>query len=402
MVNRVISMFRGHPNKVVDTEKSNRHWAYVIGLGMALTPIHNLWLTNLSTNSKGETLFFLPAFGTAIWLIATLWFLLDSWKKGSDWKEWLGDWRIFVPLLIIVLFMGISGLVTGKTLGGKFAPLFMGVSLFAVYVAARRLGAILFRALIPFVILGAVVAVVLGILHPGLPTSQVAGLITNYAANAGFLIFGAVVNQGKWQWVLVAIALVGVFFIGALEAAFIVTVLGITVIARRDFSRRFLTVAGIAVGLVGLWALLGYLVPLYKGNNNLNVLFNLNTPDALNNLTTDRWGVILNSLRDIRFFGHGYTLNVGTQIVGNTVHNIPLIIVYQIGPIAGLAWLLVSIFCLTGTKWKYAWIALLAMCVFDHYFWTQLYPLWWCLIGVSCTSSIKNDLIFREAKANVT
>jgi hypothetical protein len=180
---------------------------------------------------------------------------------------------------------------------------------------------------------------------------------------------------------------------------FIVGVLGITVLVRRDFSKRFLVVAGSIVLLVGLWAVFGHLVALYTGNNNLQVLQNVvsgEAPLTYNTaiaITSGRSEPIINAIRDIRFFGHGYTLSL---VSGGIVHNIPLIIVHQIGPIAGLAWLFVSVWCLVKTKWKYAWIGLLAMCCWDHYLWTQFPPYWFALIGITTTSTIKSDLIFRK------
>ena len=78
------------------------------------------------------------------------------------------------------------------------------------------------------------------------------------------------------------------------------------------------------------------------------------------------------------------------------VHNIPLIIVHQIGILAGVSWLFVSIYCTVKTKMKYLWIAVLAMCVFDHYIWTQFGALWWVLVGSSLTTEIKNDYIFKK------
>ena len=45
------------------TRKAHKWWVVVIGSGLALSPVHNHWLTKLATNQKGETLFFLPAFG---------------------------------------------------------------------------------------------------------------------------------------------------------------------------------------------------------------------------------------------------------------------------------------------------------------------------------------------------
>ncbi len=370
---------------------TNKKWALIIGIGLALFPIHNLWLTNV-TSIGGMALIHLPAFGAIIWIMAVLLFILNNWQN-LDW----GDKKIFIPLLVIVASMGLSGFINGESLGDKVYPLFIGWALFFAYVVSRSLGKDIFKMLIPFVCLGAVIAVILGILNPGVPSG---GLITNYCASAGFLIFGAVVNQGKWQWALIAVALIGLFFIGALEAVFILGVLGITVLIRRDFSTRFIIAASVLVGLIGLWALLGYLTPLYEGNQNLAILFGLFKGDStldtstLVALTTGRWEVIVREMRNISFIGHGYSLStVGGQIV----HNIPLIIVHQIGPIAGIAWLFVTVYCAIKTKWKYAWIAILAMGVFDHYIWTQFGALYWVLVGVSTSSTIKSDLIFRRA-----
>jgi hypothetical protein len=383
--------------------KSNRKWAIVIGLGLALSPIHNQWLTDLVTKD-GIVGFFLPSFGYAVWIIATLVlvFVYDNWYKNEK-NKWRFNWReidwgdriLFIPLLVIVMAMGISGVVNGEAWNEKLSPLLMGITLFTLYLAARKLGAIIFRAFIPFVIAGAIIIVVFGLLNPGESTG---GLITNYCASAGFLVFGAVVNRGRWQWALIAVALAGLFFIGALEAAFIVAVLGVVVIIRWDVNRRFLIVAGSMAFLIVLWSVLGHIAPLYMQNFNLDTLFYLVTGKvALNSytvdlLTTYRWEVIVGALRNISLIGHGYYLGTAT---GNIVHNVPVIIIHQVGPLAAIAWTFVTVYCLIKTRWKYAWVAVIAMCLFDHYIWTQLAPYWWLLVGVSTSTSIKTDRIFK-------
>jgi len=376
----------------------NKLWAIVIGVGLALSPIHNLWLTQIATNSEGVTYLFIPQLGALIWIMAALLYLTWNW----DWKSpnWgFGDKRVFIPMLVIVVAMGISG-ITATTIQSKVAPFLMGIALFAVYLTAFRLGSDIFLAIIPFVVIGVVVAIVSGIINPGISSG---GLITNYCASAGFLIFGALVNQGKWQWLLVVVALIGVFFIGALEAVFIVGVLGIAVLARRDVSRKFLIAGGVLLGLVGLWAALGYLTPLYEGNFNLLILGNLLsgkvglTFETLWGITSGRWEIWLEALQDIKLIGHGYSLSL---VGGRNVHNLPLIIMHQIGPIGAVAWSFVTVYCLIRTKWKYAWIGLIAMCVFDHYIWTQFMPYWWALVGVSLASPIKSDLIFKKGEVD--
>ena len=375
--------------------KYKRAWAVVIGSGLALSPIHNQWLTELVTD-RGEVGFFVPAFGTAIWLMGALCFVLYNWGE-LDW----GDKKLYIPLLVIVASMGVSGLFWGDSVKDKLAPMFMGFSLFAIYAVARYLGAGIFRVLGLFVIISAVIAVVCGLLNPGQPTG---GLITNYCASAGFLIFGTMVNQGKWQWVLLIVASIGLFFVGALEALFIVGVLGIVFVLRRDWNYRFVIIIGILVAMATIWAILGYIIPLYEGNRNLGMLFGLLTGDialtskSFSMLLSGRWEVIVGAMRDLNVIGHGYSLST---VGGGIIHNVPLIITHQIGPLAAVAWVFVTIYCLIRTKWKYAWVAVVAMSIFDHYLWTQFVPYWWVLIGVSTASTIKSDLIFRKNKESL-
>ncbi len=373
--------------------KANTKWALLIGLGLALFPLSNSWLTEI-TSIDGQATLFLPAIGAGIWIMGVLLFI-----NRGNWKDFsLGDRKIYIPLFIIVGSMGISGLINGETLVAKGTPLFTGIALFATYVVARKLGSDLFKMLIPFMILGSIIAVILGIIYPG---ESLGGLITNYCASAGFLIFAAMVNQGKWQWILIALALIGVFFIGALEAVFILGVLGLTVLIRRDVSKRFLIVVVGLVGLVGLWAVLGYLTPLYEGNRNIAVLMEVLSGDrsfndlAITRITSGRWKVIVERLKETTLFGYGYSVMYDIR---GTVHNLPLIISHQIGPLAAIAWSFVTVYAVIKTKWKYAWIGLMAMGVFDHYIWTQFSPFWWVLLGVSTASTIKSDKIFRRVE----
>ena len=120
--------------------------------------------------------------------------------------------------------------------------------------------------------------------------------------------------------------------------------------------------------------------------------------DGAAGLTSGRWYAIVEAVRNFSFIGHGYSLST---VGGGIVHNMPLIIMYQIGPFAALAWLFVSVYCLIKTGWKYAWVAILAMGVWDHDIWTQMAPWWWALVGVSTASGLKSDLIFRRQKETI-
>ena len=370
--------------------KANKRWAIIIGIGLALFPIHNLWLTEV-TSIGGMATLFLPAIGAVIWIMGVLLFIRNNWGD-LDW----GQKKIYIPLIVIVISMGISGFINAESLGGKFTPLLIGLTFLSAYVVSRTLGASIFKMLIPFVALGAVIAVVLGILNPGVPAG---GLITNYCASVGFLIFGALANQGKKQWALIMVALIGVFFIGALEGVFIIGIIGTVVLARRDYNKYCLIALGVLLVIIAIWALIGKLVPLYEGNDNLVALYEVITGkipinmETMNIITSNRWEVYVEAVERFNFIGYGYSLDL-TQ--GRNIHNVPLNVMDQIGILAGIAWLGLSIYCAIKTKWHYAWIAILAMGVFDHYLWTQFGPMWWVLIGVSTASTIKSDLIFKR------
>lgn len=373
-----------------------RRWrvlVIIIGLGLALVPIHNSFLTGLTT-LNGQVLFFLPTFGFLLLAIGMSLFLLWNWEQVKE--VGCGDKRVWIPLAVIVTGMGLSGFVNGGSFQSKVAPLFMGLVLFGLYVVARVVGKDIFRALAPFVIIGSVSVVVAGVLTPGQYTG---GFITNYCAAAGYLIFGALVCQGKWRYFVMWVALIGLFFVGALEALFIMGVLGCVLLIRRDFSKRLVLWASVVVLLIVAWGLLGHLAPLYQGNNNLAILYGLVTgevPVDTNGIvavTSGRWTAMVDAVRNFSLVGHGYSLST---VGGGVVHNMPLIIMHQVGPFAAIAWLFVSIFCLVKTGWKYAWVAILAMGVWDHYLWTQMAPFWWVLVGVATASGLKSDLIFKK------
>jgi len=365
----------------------------LIGVGLALAPIHNRFLTDLAT-VNGQVLFFLPSFGYVLLASGVGVFVLKYWPQVKECG--FGDKKVWMPLLVLVVGMGLSGVVNGNSFQSRLSPLVMGVVLFAVYLVARVVGKDIFRALTPFVIIGSASIIVAGIVNPGQYTG---GFITNYCAAAGYLIFGALVYQGRWRYAVMCVALVALFFVGALEAVFIVGVLVCVLVIRRDFSKRLLAWASVGLAVVVTWGILGYLGPLYEGNQNVAVLCGLLTGEVaidatgVQALTSGRWTPIVDAVQNFSLVGRGYSLST---VGGAVVHNMPLIIMHQVGPFAALSWLFVSIYCLVKTGWKYAWVAILAMGVWDHYLWTQMAPFWWVLVGVSTSSEFKSDWIFRR------
>lgn len=380
--------------------KPNRLWAIVIGAGIALSPIHNQYLTQLASNSKGETLFFLPAFGYLLLIMGAGLFLLNNWQRVRE-VGW-GDRRIVGCLFFIVLAISASGAAyTG--LEARFAPMGMGLALFALYLCGRILGRDMFLPLVVGAVVASLGVIAHQIVYPGVITG---GFVfeDNYDIVAGYVLLGAALYIHKWQWLLAGLALVAVLLTGSPEGVFALVVVGVVVLARRDWGRKMAIVLApvaiiIVVGLVS-----GYGQTLYDYTSKVatgeiaSPYGDKGTPVTVNAVEY-RLQVIGNAMTHIKPLGEGYNLTDFSRSAN--VHNVPLVIVQQLGwpgILAGLAWLWVSIWCLVKTRWKYAFVLIFTLSLWDHYVFTQLAPLWWIIAGVSTApDNIKSDLIFKDA-----
>jgi len=382
-----------------ESSKVSKWWVVVIGAGFALSPIHNLWLTDLATNSKGETLFFLPAFGYLLLMMGTGLFLLYNWDKVKE-IGW-GDKRIVVPLLIIVAAIGLSG-ITANGWQDKVAPLGMGIALFAVYLASRVLGKEVFLPLAIGAGIASLGIVIRGLVYPGQHTG---GFIFehNFDIATGYILLGVALFIHKWQWLLAGLAVIALLFSGAPEALFAMGVLGLTLLIRRDWSKRLMAIGTTTVLLIVVVFVVGWGQSLYSyvvrtvQQDPMAVYVAPSGETANVSPLTHRALVIRDALTSIKPLGEGYNL---TGFTVHTVHNVPLIIIQQLGVpgiLASVAWLWISMWCLVKTKTKYAWVLILTLSIFDHFVWSQLAPLWWMLAGVSATSAVGSDLIFRRA-----
>ncbi len=381
-----------------DVLTKDRIWAIVIGSGLALSPIHNQWLTNLATDSRGETLFFLPAFGYLLLIMGTGMFLLYNWNKIKD-IGW-GNKRLVIPLLVIVGLIGLSG-VTADSWQGKIAPLGMGLVLFATYLVSRVLGKEVFFPLAIGVSIASLGIIIYGLISPGQATG---GFVfeQNFDIATGYILMGTALFIHKWRWLLAGLAIVALLFSGAPEAMFAMGTLGVVVLIRRDWSKKLATISiAIVLSVVAIFifgwgqSLYSYTIKTIQHEPMASYPASDGGVTKMSPLTI-RGVTIKDAITDIKPLGEGYNL---TGFTVYTVHNVPLIIVQQLGwpgILAGLAWLWVSIWCLVKTKWKYAWSLILILSVFDHFIWTQLAPIWWMLAGVSTVDAVKSDLVFRR------
>jgi len=366
---------------VADKAKSDSIWAMVIGFGLAFLPIHNKWLTDLATNSKGETMFFLPSFGYLLLLMGIGLFLLNNWERVKQ-AGW-GDKKVLIPLAVICIGIGLSG-ITANGMTAKFAPLGMGVFLLGLYFVARILGKQIFLP----------VAVGVGIASLGIITyavwnpSVVSGGFVfekNYAIATSYILLGLAMFRYRYWWALGGLSVIALFLSGSPYAVYALCVVGLVAVIRRDWTKRAVAILGCACILIGSSFYSGYGERLYTYTWHIiqTATVGANHIDSCY-VFSNRWDDIKSALTNLKPLGEGYNL---TAFTTKTVHNVPLVIVQQLGwfgILASMAWLWVSVWCLIKTKWKYAWTLILALSVFDHSVWTQLAPWWWALAGVSC------------------
>jgi len=379
-------------------KKPSRWWATIIGAGIALSPIHNQWLTQLTTNSEGETMFFLPAFGYLLLILGAGLFLLNNWQRVKD-IGW-GDRRVVGCLLFIVLAISASG-VAYTGLQDRFAPMGMGLALFALYLCGRVLGKDMFLPLAVGAVIASLGVIAHQIVYPGVMTG---GFVfeDNYDIVAGYVLLGVALFIHRWQWILAGLALIAVLLTGSPEGLFALGVIGVAALARRDWGRRLAIVLAPVAIIAVMGLVLGYGQHLYAYASKVasgeaaSPYGEEGTPVRA---IQYRLQVIGDAMSDITPLGEGYNLTDFSR--SPNVHNVPLVIVQQLGYpgiLAGLAWLWVSVWCLVKTKWKYVWVLILALSVFDHFIWTQLAPLWPAIVGASTVSDLKSDLLFGSSR----
>lgn len=318
-----------------------------------------------------------------------------------------GNRKITIPLVIIAIAISLSG-IPEQGIEAKIAPAGMALVLLAVYFVSRILGEDIFLPLAFGAVVASLGVIAYQIWFPGVPTG---GFIFegNYNIATGFILLGAALFFHRGQWLLVLLGVIALFLSGSAEAVFTIGVVGLVVLFRRDWSRKLGIVVGtsVLVGVIFFGSGIG--LQTYQRVSwavaEVAPWLHIQVPEDYKPLEPPLAGrllVIKEAISDIEPLGTGYDLTKYKP--GQIVHNVPLVIVQQLGwpgILAALAWLWVSIWCLVKTRLKYVWALILSLCVFDHFIWTQLAPVWWMVVGVSSIPNvIGTDLLFKEVNQN--
>jgi hypothetical protein len=303
--------------------------------------------------------------------------------KDSDYKTW--DWGskwVYIPMLVI-LGTTILRLIIYRNNTELFAVTFFAIAI-ALYLLSRKIGREIVKVLIPFLIVEVSCVVIMALINRGEIAS---GYIGQYNRAIGFMTYIAILNRGRWQWLLVAIAALGIVLTGSLEGAIVLAVLGIVFLIRKDCGKKLWIPLGIMAGCLLPMVFIGDVRSLYTP-----VIQHLYLGDELPYVLNGRAIVYKEALQNLSILGHGYT---NSLFDANTVHNVPLIVFDQLGIFAGISWIVITGYCLIKTNWKYAWIAIITMCLFDHFIWTGLAPYFFVAVGITTANTKKDDYIFR-------
>ena len=371
--------------------------ACLLGIGLVISVIHN-------PNQPLIDWLFLPIAGNIIIIVVSLEYVIDMIKiKQLD----LGSRWVYIPMMVIVastFLRACYGFIFSDSndILKEFAMFGYSIGLFCLYLTSRKLGKEIFKPFVYGVVIVTLSLIYAHIINPGVKTG---GIIspTNYDIATGFLVFGAFVSVFKRQWIIVAIALVGLLLTGADEALFSIFVMGMFIlfrevihISRKGVSINFNSKVQVITGVIALFAILAVVTGIAEGLyqpaiDKVQALFGGDLYAA----TNERLGTGGNlDIFPLKIFGNGYFINWDDSYRLQIPHNVPIIIVDQIG-IGALAWCVIAGYCLIKTRMKYAWVALLSLCVFDHYIWTQAAPYFPALVGVSTINSDK-DYTFTE------
>lgn len=339
---------------------------------------------------------YVPLFQVGIF---ALWFtvgflIVNRWKQIKE--VGLGPKYIWIPLAVIV-GSAVLRLIVQQDLETVVGALFIA-SMFGLYVVSRIYGEKTLKLFMPIVIIGAASIIIQTIVTH---QAKNPGLFNNYATAAQFLVFGWLVSPKKHQWWLSALVLAALFCTGAEEAILYVGVIGLTIVIRKDWSKKLLLPVSVFGVLLLVCSITGVTQVLWgRAYSMAYTTYQVLTDDSLtpeekdlmmNEATNLRWREGWRVHRPISPLGYGVNI---TYHYRGIPHNIILLVTDQLGPVAACAWMSCMIIGIRKTKWKYGFLALILFGVFQPFVWTEMAPYMWCMAGAA-TVSERSSYVFR-------
>lgn len=334
---------------------------------------------------------FLPQIGMALLLATVLMILYNKRHELTLGPKWL-----WIPLAVISGSAVLRAIIY-HDINNLAGALFMS-SMFGLYVVCRIYGEKTLSFFYPLAIIGTITIIVQSLINT---QGENPGIFSEYATSSQFLVFSWLVAPRKHQWWLSGVVIAGLLFSGAEEALFYIAAGGIFILARRDWSKKIWLPVGVLVAFAIFATLTGFTQIVFERayitfQDVKSVLLDHSLTqeekDAkLQEATNGRWLEGWRLHRPIVPLGYGVNL---TYHYRGIPHNIVLLIIDQLGPLAMLAWLFAVIAGIRKTTWKYAYFALILFGMFQPFVWTKMAPWMWAVAGAS--SSERSSYIFRE------
>ena len=306
-----------------------------------------------------------------------LWYFREQLKLGTPW--------LYIPLFVLFFLALLRFAVGNEPIGDKILLSSYLLLMVAFYFTAKQKGVSLIWFVVPAIILYSVNIIVDAGLHPGV---RARGLSTNPDTLAAMLMFCVFMLRGRWIWLaplgVVAILLTGSYWaLGGLIVGGAVYI----VFHRRDFKwpSRLAWVSIVCVVLMVILAIVGFsmgigqkvwsfvrLVPMLQDTETpANVIQNIDVA-TYGRLTfykyafVDKFSWLGNGLNNVD--NSPWVPGIGRMLI----HNIPSMVMFELGPLAVLAWLATMGYGIyKSRKYRYVLIAILALSVFGgSEFWT--------------------------------
>lgn len=299
----------------------------------------------------GVFLFCLGIQRASIWVLAipaVLAVALTGLHKAKHIE--LGDKLIWIPLLGIVLVTLIGGSIWQS-------KVFMCL-MFTIYLAGVNIGWRAFRATDWLVVIATISVIVTFAISGG---ERTGGLFseTNYNIATGVIALCTVVSR---RWYIYPTGMLGLFFTGAVEG--LIAICGLLLILLLTRQWKVLAVC-LAVALIAL-AVLSPTKVLDRVQDRADLDF------------SGRYNAMEKAVEDTSLLGHEYK---PFELDGSDIHNVPLLVLDQIGIIGALLWLWVLGYGLLRSRAKGIWLIIGLLSIFDNYVWAQLGMWYWYLAG---------------------
>jgi len=313
----------------------------------------------------------------------------------------------YIPLAVILLFICIRCLIDGAYINGLFITM-VGVSM--LYLG-QRFGLRLLWPIIALSVIQAISVIVVAIFYSdwsiGMDIRN-GGLIDrqNYALGYAVIAIGLVaglhlIKSTKWKSIFAGFCCLGLLFTGSPSALVFMGIIGAYAVIKRQWSKPMLRALAIVAILFGIWVASGPGWTEYDRMRDVSAM--VSTGEIAHaevwddNLKDDpySWGkgrlpLYRQAIETASVTGHGYAL-YNKQDWYPKVHNVPLVVLDQVGILAAIAWVIVTGYCLFKSRYKYLWLGLITLGLFDHITWTVFAPYWWLIVGITVMHYRQNN-----------